>query len=120
MEKVIELCKDEENKGNKIFVLGDMKELGEKSEEEHREIYLKVTNYKVKACFVGPEFKNSISKTNVKNPDAVLCDSVESPELKDVVLENAVSDSLVLLKGSNSMQLWNLLPKIEMKEQEGK
>ena len=110
MEKSIELCASQ--KGKKVFVLGDMKELGEKSFEAHKTVINLVKEKLIDACaFVGSEFlsaKNETSDENFK-----FFDSVESDGLKDFVLEHAGNDSIVLFKGSNSMKLGNLLNKIE-------
>ena len=44
-------------KGDKLFILGDMKELGFVSEEEHKKVIKKIIDSSCKAILVGPEFK---------------------------------------------------------------
>jgi len=87
-----------------LLILGDMRELGTASEEEHRNILalMKELGYK-DAMFVGQNFsaynENPDWKTFEKVGD--LCEYLES---------NPVSGKTILVKGSNSIQLGKVLP----------
>lgn len=115
MSKSVELCAGQE--GKKIFVLGDMKELGEKSLEAHRTIMNLVKEKGVEsAAFVGPDF--FAAKTE-ENKNVKFFDSVEAEDLASFVLDSAEENCVILMKGSNSMKLGNLLPKIAENKCEG-
>jgi UDP-N-acetylmuramoyl-tripeptide--D-alanyl-D-alanine ligase len=87
-----------------LLILGDMRELGSASEEEHRNILglMKELGFK-EALLVGQNFcaynENACWKTfeNVQN----LCQYLES---------SPVSGKTILVKGSNSIQLGKVLP----------
>lgn len=113
MSKSIQLCAGQ--KGKKIFVLGDMKELGEKSEIEHKNIFDLVAKLGVDhVAFVGSDFISACK--NVKNENARFYENVKSQGLPEYILNNAEDESVVLMKGSNSMKLGDLLPCILMEE----
>ena len=84
----------------KMLILGDMGELGEASAEEHR----KVAEYLQKQGFdnvwlVGKEFGNTPCKYR-KFPD------VEA--VKEELAQHPVTNHYILIKGSNSMRLFEL------------
>ena len=89
---------------NHLLILGDMRELGTASEEEHRNILglMKELGFK-EALLVGQNFcaynENAVWKTfdNVQS----LCQYLES---------NPISGKTILVKGSNSIQLGKVLP----------
>ena len=89
---------------NSLLILGDMRELGTASEEEHRNILglMKELGFK-KALLVGQNFctynENADWKTFEKVGD--LCQYLES---------HPVSEKTILVKGSNSIQLGKVLP----------
>ncbi len=106
MSKAIELCAGQN--GKKVFVLGDMKELGEKAVQAHKEIIELVKSKKIeKTIFVGSDFEAVCD-----NSYGVYFDSVESDGIEKEILDSVSEGSVILLKGSNSMKLGNLLPKI--------
>lgn len=83
--------------GNKVVILGDMKELGHVSEVEHQKIADFVADMDLKEAFlIGPNFNQTNSK-------AMKFDS--AAELNEYLKEHPITDSLVLVKGSNSMKL---------------
>ena len=85
---------------HKVAVLGDMKELGEGSLDEHRKIvaFLGECGFE-KVILVGAEFCKA--NTNFEHyPD------VEA--VKALFAENKPMGKFVLIKGSNSMKLFNL------------
>lgn len=81
----------------KVVILGDMKELGHVSENEHQRIADMVASMGLdKAFLIGPNFKLTRS-------DAFKFDTVD--ELNEFLKKNPIADSTVLVKGSNSMKL---------------
>lgn len=91
-----------QKKGDKLFILGDMKELGVVSEEEHKKVILKMQETGCKAIFVGPEFKkyNNSSCKAFERVDQL----IDSDELE------GISKYKVLIKGSRSVQLEKVEP----------
>ena len=115
MQKVIELCLAQKTEGSVVFVLGDMKELGDKASESHRKIIALVSGSDAEAAFVGTDFE---SEKGTAEKDFYWCETVEDEGLSTYVLSKIEEGSVLLLKGSNSMKLWNLLPEvIEIKEE---
>ncbi len=90
------------HEGNKLFILGDMKELGFVSEEEHKKVIKKVADSGCNAILVGPEFKkyNNSDFSVFKNVDEL----IESDCLYQI------KNYKVLIKGSRSIQLEKLEP----------
>jgi UDP-N-acetylmuramoyl-tripeptide--D-alanyl-D-alanine ligase len=89
---------------NHLLILGDMRELGTASEEEHRTILrlMKELGFK-EALLVGQNFcaynENATWKTFEKVGD--LCQYLES---------HPINGKTILVKGSNSIQLGKVLP----------
>ena len=87
-----------------LLILGDMRELGTASEEEHRNILhlMKELGFK-EALLVGQNFCAYNENPNWKTFEKVgdLCQYLES---------NLVSGKTILVKGSNSIQLGKVLP----------
>ncbi len=93
IENIAKLAAD-----NKIVILGDMFELGEESEIEHKLLVEKAEESDfTKILFVGKEFFKN------QNDNAVFLKSLE--ELKNYLQENPIHNALVLLKGSRGMKL---------------
>ena len=89
---------------NSLLILGDMRELGTASEEEHRNILGLMKELKFKeALLVGSNF----SAYN-DNPDWKTFDNVQS--LCQYLESSPVSGKTILVKGSNSIQLGEVLP----------
>ena len=120
MNGVLDFCDSLENVGKKVFVLADMKELGEKSIEAHSQIGKKLCKMNPDLCFlVGSEMQvaydyicnstSEIEKSVIwykeKGNDSF---SEIAKQVNDFVSENDV----VLLKGSNSMELEKIVPMI--------
>jgi len=81
---------------NKLVILGDMKELGSISDEEHLKINALVKELNLKAIYIGSEFHKLLKdETCYKNVTDFIADS-EKETFKDY---------LILLKGSRSIQL---------------
>ncbi len=84
---------------NKMVILGDMLELGEKSEEEHKKILEEVLAYKFsKSILVGPVFEKVSAKTGIKSFH-------EKGKLIEYLKNEPVKGSTVLIKGSRGMGL---------------
>ena len=87
-----------------LLILGDMRELGTASEEEHRSILGLMKELKFKeALLVGTNFR-----TYNENPDWKTFDKVE--ELCQYLESQPISGKTILVKGSNSIQLGKVLP----------
>ena len=87
-----------------LLILGDMRELGTASEEEHRNILslMKELGFK-EALLVGQNFCSFNNNPQWKTFDKVsdLCQYLES---------HPISGKTILVKGSNSIQLGKVLP----------
>ena len=92
---------------NKCVILGDMLELGDASAEEHQKITDFIDEQTFSEVFlVGPQFKNTIDRTQKKKFDQV---ELLSNYLKTQPIEN----KLILIKGSRGIHLekiFDLLP----------
>lgn len=118
MEKALSLCGSLEIKGRMIFVLGDMKELGDASAEEHSRIGALATLSKPNMIvFVGPEMENGAKAaklsgfTNIKYFPTADVDKVSA-----CVLDYVNDDDFILLKASHSMNFDMIAQKISSKE----
>lgn len=80
---------------NKIAILGDMRELGPVSREEHLKIIQLCEALHLEAIFVGSEF-------SAHQPEHCYSDVYE---LNEALKAHPITDSLILVKGSNSMHL---------------
>ena len=89
-------------KGDKLVILGDMRELGEYSHEAHKEIVGLCERLGLEALYVGEEFY------------AVTDGGAEyfatTDDLKRVLEVEVVKGKTVLLKGSRGMRMEQLLP----------
>ena len=90
----------EEEKQNKLLILGDIKELGDLSTEIHQSLtpYIEKINNK-EVYLVGKEMKNI--KTNAKYFD-------NYKELLTYLQNQKINNKLILIKGSRSMKLENI------------
>jgi UDP-N-acetylmuramoyl-tripeptide--D-alanyl-D-alanine ligase len=87
-----------------LLILGDMRELGTASEEEHRNILGLMKELKFKeALLVGSNFS-----TYNENPDWKTFAKVE--DLCQYLEGHPISGKTILVKGSNSIQLGKVLP----------
>ncbi len=116
MMKVIDFCGELKNIGKKIFVLGDMKELGAESAKSHEAIGKRISEIRPELVYlVGPEMKAAekvawkgqgnisvkwYSESNASNFEAIAGD----------IISRAGDNDVILLKGSHSMQLEKLVP----------
>jgi UDP-N-acetylmuramoyl-tripeptide--D-alanyl-D-alanine ligase len=82
---------------NTFFIIGDMFELGEYAEVEHKKIFDLTKELHLQGIFIGKEFQ-SLGATELLNAQ----DALEYLKL------NGVKDKIVLLKGSRGMRLEQL------------
>ena len=96
---------------NKLAILGDMLELGEQSEIEHQTIVRRLVESKIeKVILVGKEF----CKCTMHNAQFTIDNRFVVYESLDALLESQCVESLqsqlILLKGSNGIGLYKLIP----------
>ena len=118
MEKALALCGSLEIKGRMIFVLGDMKELGETSAEEHSRIGALATLSKPDLIvFVGPEMENGAKAAKLSGFSNVqYFDSADVDKVSAYILDYAKDDDFILLKASHSMNFDMIAKKLDARE----
>ena len=124
MLKVLDFCQnlDKKSYGKKIFVLADMKELGDESEKSHKAVGEKINSISPDFVFlIGKEMKACYDV--IKNTENVLLFDESSPEnfeiIGEKILEKVNGNEIVLLKGSHSMELDKLIPYFVLLKNEG-
>ncbi len=86
---------------DKTVILGDMKELGEQSEEEHQAIVELLSESSLKNVFlIGPCFKQTNSSFHTYN---------NVDEFLQWLQQSPIQDAVILIKGSNSMRLMKVV-----------
>ncbi len=85
----------------KIVILGDMRELGDISREEHQKIVNFIRENQLDAILVGDEMSNVSDN---------LSHFQSSNDLIQAKILSSISDSLILLKGSRGIRLEELIP----------
>lgn len=119
MEKAIELVSSLETKEKKVFVLGDMLELGDSSFDAHKKTGELCARSGADAFyFVGAEMKAAHDKLLSENPSAC---AKYYPESSDEAMMQIAQDihtampdsSCVLIKGSRGMRLERLTPLLQ-------
>lgn len=80
---------------NKIAILGDMRELGSISEQEHQQIIHLCNQLTLKVIYVGTEFQ--------KQHPSTCYNTVE--ELNEYLKNNPIQNAMILVKGSNGIHL---------------
>ena len=96
---------------NKVAILGDMLELGEQSALEHQTIVRRLIDSKIeKVIFVGKEFSQFI----IHNSQFIIDSRFVAYESLEALLETqniaSMQSQLILLKGSNGIGLYKLIP----------
>ena len=106
MEAALKNFSKIETTSDKVLILGDMKELGEDSEAEHQKVLALIQSLGfTKSYFVGTEF------AKVAGSEFSKCfENVES--LAEYLTANPISDSTILIKGSNSTRLTQIVPSL--------
>jgi UDP-N-acetylmuramoyl-tripeptide--D-alanyl-D-alanine ligase len=83
----------------KLVILGDMLELGEKSEEEHIRLLGELGTFRIEnALLVGPVFQKISSKSGIKSFS-------ETKELADFIKRDRIKGMTILIKGSRGIGL---------------
>ena len=118
MEKALGLCASLEIKGRMIFILGDMKELGEKSAEEHSRIGALATLSKPDLIvFVGPEMANGAKAAKLSGFGNVqYFPTADVDKVSDFVLNYVHDDDFILLKASHSLNFDLIAKKLDSRE----
>ena len=131
MEKALDLCKDTKTEGKKIYVLGDMLELGDESEKEHAKIGEKALasdadmiiffgfemNYAFEEAIEIAQKKSSLVDEKISSVRLIYIGNKDEEAVKDAareINEFAENGDLILLKGSRGMGLERILPLIGM------
>ncbi|MBR7064064.1 MAG: UDP-N-acetylmuramoyl-tripeptide--D-alanyl-D-alanine ligase [Treponema sp.] len=115
---ILDFASTVKNNGERIFVLGDMKELGSLSKDLHEKIGEKVlASNATFVIFVGSEMSVAYQKCVSSGfSSCVHFSSYDDSAIKnisDVVLSKLQNDSLVLLKASHSVALERIIPLIK-------
>lgn len=87
-----------QNYNDKVCILGDMLELGEFSEKEHKSIVKLTNELGLKSIFIGNEFSN-VEKSAFKNTN----------EFSKLLKESPIRNKIILLKGSRGITLEKLV-----------
>ena len=99
---------------NKIAILGDMLELGEQSEIEHQNIVRRLMTSKIeKIILVGNEFEKASNKLGVRSEELGINSkfSIFNSQLSTLNFQlSTLNSQLILLKGSNGIGLYKLIP----------
>lgn len=117
MSKALTLVKELTDVNQKIFVLGDMKELGDSAIEAHKSIG-KILNEinPDKAFVVGPDMKSCVEvldeKTSVKTVYFEQKDNSVYESIAKEICDFCKDNDVILLKGSHSMALESVIPLI--------
>ena len=131
MEKALALCADTKIGGKKIYVLGDMLELGEESEKEHAKTGEKAIfsdadmliffGFEMKAAFEKAveiaQKKSSLANDKISSVRIIYIGNKDEEAIGDAAKEiNAFAGEgdLILLKGSRGMGLERIMPLIGM------
>ena len=98
---------------HKMVILGDMRELGEESLQEHKKIVGKLSEMNLERIWlVGEEFKKAVSNSSTHQLiNLSTFNNVD--EVKAALKEEPVSNCTILIKGSNSTKLHQLPAEFE-------
>lgn len=123
MQSSLEFSDELEIDSNKIFVLGDMKELGNDSENEHEKVGKIVAESSCNlSVFIGSEMKAAYEKCKELNGNNNLkilyFEKYDDEEIKKIaveILKFAKKGDFILLKGSHSVHLERFIDLLEKK-----
>ena len=125
MEKAIEFCSSVTVAGSRVYILGDMLELGEDSKEAHHNVGLLAAHGKAKLLvFVGEEMEEAAKAAIKEDCGAAVIqiggrNDESMKKAVDVVHAFAHEGDLVLIKGSRGMGLERITALLEGTVQEG-
>ncbi|MEJ5189006.1 UDP-N-acetylmuramoyl-tripeptide--D-alanyl-D-alanine ligase [Treponema sp. J25] len=109
MEQAVGFCDSLEWKGKRVYVIGSMLELGEKSEEAHRQIAHVLAKSKADRIFLfGEETAIMEPIVAATKGSAAVGYTTSFDELQEKVRRSVEEGDLVLLKGSRGMALERL------------
>jgi len=95
--------------GNRIALLGDMRELGTSSQEEHRTLLRQVLQF-CDACIVtGEEFSRAYASIDSLSSEIIHAEDIE--QCAQLINQQAHSGDIVLIKGSRGIKLERVLEK---------
>ena len=103
-----------EVKGRRIAVLGDMKELGENSEQYHRELGEYVASKADMVVTVGELAKYIADSAKIINTNISCYSFDDIGEATLFLLNELKADDVVLLKASNSMKFNTIVEHINL------
>lgn len=107
VEKALSFAEGLPWRGEKVLVLGAMKELGEKSGEIHRDLGARIDSSKwKKVLFFGAEMKDALEAFN--GPREILYFTESYEDLEKEFIKSVSRGDFVLIKGSRSMMLERL------------
>lgn len=96
---------------NKIIMIGDMRELGTNSIEEHKMILRKALNINAsKIYLVGEEFKKSSQAFGKLPENCYLFD--DSKSLSMYIKTNPIKNATILIKGSRGITMETVIPQL--------
>jgi len=105
MKAVLEAFAKLDSPKTKWLILGDMKELGEESQKEHSNILWEILKLNLtNVILIGDEFYQAHEKTKRYASFKTKEDCVSSHLLQ------SIKRSTILIKGSNSTRMWELVP----------
>ena len=102
------------NKGKKIVVLGDMLELGEKSLDFHKSFKMQIETGQINVLFTTGQYMKELYKIIDNDFKKYHDDNLDSLIIKLKALIE--KDDVVLIKGSNSMNLKKIIKNIMNEE----
>ena len=121
MLSVLDFCSSLKNVNEKIYILGDMLELGEKSASEHEKVALKAAGSNPKlVILVGKEMKSgfdALEKNGFKNAKYIeQHDENAIEQAGKEILMAAKNDDVVLIKASRGIALERIVSVISGEE----
>ncbi|MBQ9494429.1 MAG: UDP-N-acetylmuramoyl-tripeptide--D-alanyl-D-alanine ligase [Treponema sp.] len=121
---VLAFCASVRDCGNRIYVLGDMLELGEAAQAAHEAIGRKaVRAHPYKIIFIGSSMKyafDAARKAGFADSLYVAQSSDEAmQQAADYIVANSSNDDLLLLKASRSLSFERLIPLIAQEARHG-
>lgn len=109
MLAAISFCQEMNWTGRKHYVLGDMLELGESSQEIHQKVISQLLQTKeVGIVLIGPEMVSSYKGLNETVQDIVLCSELDDESVGKACIEFShflKRGDMVLIKGSRGIHL---------------
>ena len=98
------------NKGKKILVLGDMLELGKASVSLHIELKNKIENNNVNLLFTHGKYMKYLNNISLNISKKFHIENLD--RLSSILIKHIEDEDIVLIKGSNSMNLNEIVKKI--------